>query len=328
MSRFGLYLIDPVYIEASVQNRSLKPPSIAKTESEVHRYHYESGTIFSIVLLATSLTFVSLSYSAEALTDLDILNFALNLEYLEANFYSCAARGKPISKHLWGKKGVHPKGCTKASLSAPAQAVAMDLYKDEETHVKFLQSAIKAAGGTPVHQPLISLGNPFAEAANAAFNTTLSPPFTPYADDVLFYHGAFIFEDVGVTAYHGAINAVSAPYLTATSGLMGTEAYHAGAIRTLLINIATEYVFPYGAPVQTIVQAISNLRAMADGTYGTPNQDDQGIINSDGSNNLVPSPSSDAIPFSRTPQQVLDIVYLGGSGKGGFFPNGMNGKIK
>jgi hypothetical protein len=44
----------------------------------------------------------------------------------------------------------------------------------------------------------------------------------------------------------GAINAVSAPYLTATSGLMGTESYHAGAIRTLLINVATEYVFPYG----------------------------------------------------------------------------------
>jgi len=284
--------------------------------------------ILSITLLAASLTIAASSYSAPALTDLDILNFALNLEYLEANFYSCAARGKPIPKHLWGgDKGVEPIGCTKASLSAPAQAVAMDLYHDEVTHVKFLHSAIKAAGAKPVHQPLISLGNPFAAAANAAFNTTLSPSFTPYADDILFYHGAFIFEDVGVTAYHGAINAVSAPYLTATSGLMGTESYHAGAIRTLLINVATEYVFPYGVPVKTVVQAISNLRAMADGTYGTPNQDDQGIITADGANNLVPSPP-DAIPFSRTPQQVLDIVYLEGKGKGGFFPNGLNGKIK
>lgn len=48
--------------------------------------------------------------------------------------------------------------------------------------------------------PLVDVGPAFAAAANAALNMTLNPPFSPYTNDILFYHGGFIFEDVGVTA--------------------------------------------------------------------------------------------------------------------------------
>ena len=41
----------------------------------------------------------------------------------------------------------------------------------------------------------------FSIAADAALNTTLNPPFSPYENNLFFIHGAFIFEDVGVTAY-------------------------------------------------------------------------------------------------------------------------------
>ena len=41
----------------------------------------------------------------------------------------------------------------------------------------------------------------FSLAADAALNQTLNPPFTPYENNLFFIHGAFIFEDVGVTAY-------------------------------------------------------------------------------------------------------------------------------
>ncbi len=70
--------------------------------------------------------------------------------------------------------------------------------QDEIAHVALLRSAL---GSAAVAQPLIDIGPAFVAAANAAVNATLSPPFDAYANDLLFYHAAFIFEDVGVTAY-------------------------------------------------------------------------------------------------------------------------------
>lgn len=38
------------------------------------------------------------------------------------------------------------------------------------------------------------------------------------------------------------------------AGILAVEAYHAGIIRTKLVEIAQQYVFPYGAKVATIVK--------------------------------------------------------------------------
>lgn len=80
---------------------------------------------------------------------------------------------------------------------------------------------------------------------------------------------------------------------------------------------------PADTPVYKIVDAISALRASASGAM-----DDMGVYSGGkrGAFQLAPS-NENALPFIRSASQVLSIVYLGGMGKGGFFPNGMNGII-
>jgi hypothetical protein len=97
-----------------------------------------------------------------------------------------------------------------ANLTGVYRDIAKSIADDEIAHVAFLRSVL---GGGAVACPKVDIGPAFAAAANAAFNTTLSPPFDPYANDLFFLHGAFIFEDVGVTAYKGAV-----PVLLTTMG--------------------------------------------------------------------------------------------------------------
>jgi hypothetical protein len=264
--------------------------------------------------------------SAPAITDADILQFALNLEYLEAEFYSWAAFGRGLSAEDAGN-GPASIGGQKALLSPTVQAYATEIANDEINHVRFLRSALTAAGATPVARPLINIGTAFGAAANLALasalnGSSLSPAFSPYGSDTVFLHGAFIFEDVGVSAYSGAAPAITnKAYLAPAAGILAVEAYHAGIIRLALATIGNQYVFPYGAQVVSIINAISDLR----GAVGGGN--DVGITRN-GTLQLVYATNDTSIAYARTPQQVLSIVYGGNATGGLFFPNGLNGNIK
>ena len=109
------------------------------------------------------------------------------------------------------------------------------------------------------------------------------------------------------------------------AGILAVEAYHAGYIRTALIQNG-DVETPYGANVTTIINAISAAREALDGADHIA---EEGIFDAaTGDYTLAPT-DDNAVAFSRNPAQVLAVAYLNANGAaGGFFPNGVNGKIQ
>lgn len=89
----------------------------------------------------------------------------------------------------------------------------------------------------------MDIGPAFAALSAAAYNvTSQTPEFSPYFDVFNFILGAYIFEDVGVTAYKGAAPLIlNRGILAAASSILGTESYHAGIIRAQVaqVNVQT-----------------------------------------------------------------------------------------
>ena len=177
------------------------------------------------------------------LGDSDYLNFALNLEYLEAEFYLRAATGNGLSAADTGNATTTvtvPSTTMIPGLTTAQQNYIYEIAQNELDHVRFLRSAL---GSDAVTRPDIDLMNSFNAAASAA---GIGSSFNPFGSYEAFLVGAFVFEDVGVTAYHGAAGALSntttgKTYLAAAASILAVEAYHAAEIRTLLIadSIAT-----------------------------------------------------------------------------------------
>src|SRR5687768_11284765 len=183
-----------------------------------------------------------------------------------------------------------------------------------------MNSRMYASTGKPsarraVSRPTIDFEAGFKAAAKAA---GLGENFDAFENDMTFLLGGMLFEDVGVTAYAGAAPLIKKKeFLQAAAGILAVEAYHMGMARSQL--------FEMGEEARKAANAISRARDKVDG----PEDKDQGIER-DGKANFVPS-TKDGIAFTRTPQEVLRIVYLTdkeGADAGGFYPKGMNGKIK
>src|SRR4051795_1551266 len=225
--------------------------------------------------------------------EVDILNFALNLEYLEAEFYTYATTGKSITSFgiatNGSANGTNPanggttKGGAKVTFSKDESIlydVASQIGADERAHVVLLRGAL---GSDAVAMPNIDLG-------------ALGFGFDNQND---FLRAARILEDIGVTAYAGAAGLLKTPGIITTAAcLLATEAEHAAGIRTQIARLeiptaAVDGVDLLPPPSGTAKQIFS-------------------ITNSDG------------LVATRTAAQVLYLAFGNKADvkQGGFFPTG------
>jgi hypothetical protein len=160
--------------------------------------------------------------AATAVSDIDILNFALNLEYLEAEFYAKSTFGATLVQ-LGVISAADESGPTTGGAkvpnfgSSPAATMATALRIDEINHVKFLRAAL---GSRAVKKPAINLN-----ALGYGFSSVAS-----------FLKLGRQFEDVGVSAYLGAAPLItSKTYLAAAGAILATEAQHAGSFRLICV---------------------------------------------------------------------------------------------
>jgi hypothetical protein len=280
-----------------------------KAKRDLNRRNFMAGV--GLVGAAAGASLLSGCYDSGSTTALaagpsqnDVLNFALNLEYLEATFYSYVTTGADLPASSITASGIITGMPGKLALTGTGSSLANDTLAeiafDEVSHVADLRSVL---GSAAVARPALNLA--------ALGPVTLS--------NVIALARAF--EDVGVSAYSGAANLLSGTNLTYAAQILGVEGFHAGVLRYIYLS--------FGMTGATKLDSRDVLPLDPGASAGAGPTTAGGIFATSGATN----PPADVLPgfaYTRTTSQVLSIVYgttTSGTTKGGFFPNGMNGNI-
>lgn len=128
--------------------------------------------------------------------DIDILNYALTLEYLEAGFYE--------------------RGISAGVLDGRELALVTPIREHEQAHVQAVTATIRSLGGKPVAKPKLTF------------------PKGTFASREKFLATASTFEELGVKAYHGQVPLIqSVDLLAAAASIAGVESRHAAILADL-----------------------------------------------------------------------------------------------
>ena len=220
----------------------------------------------------------------------DVLNFALNLEYLEATFYLSVSGGTLSSTDMGSSPGTVTGAPGKLTMSANSTAIAAALATDEVHHIELLRQTISSLGGTPISMPSINLG------AKGAVTT-----------EALFLATARQFTAVGGSAYAGSAQYLvsNTSVLTAAAQILGAEGQHAGGLAYCCDYAGMTPVVSPPVDSMDVPPSLTNYFTVAPSTALSPTRTTSQVL-----------------------QIVYNTPGVTGTSSGGFFPSGLNGNIK
>jgi rubrerythrin len=136
------------------------------------------------------------AFAQGSASDLEILNYALTLEYLESDFYTQGLQG-----------GI---------LSGRELELVTPIRDHEQEHVTAIMQTVQQLGGTPAEKPMFMY------------------PDGTFTDRNMFLQTAAMFEELGVDAYHGQVPNIQNPeILGAAAAIAGVESRHAAILADL-----------------------------------------------------------------------------------------------